>query len=119
MGQDLDGNPHRKVFEGSDLCFPGIGVRVELQPLILVFFPSSLLVHYNFPAGDNDPRRASVVLFVHESLVRMVAAGGGLPNDFPEAIRADQIKRELEKLATEALYPKGPSFHDRKQGKQV
>lgn len=94
----MDPNDQDWSKDSYHLVLPGISVDIELKPMDICFFPSSLLVHYNtsFKAGGDVPR-ASIVMFVHASLVKMLAANGEIPRAHPELVnKAAEIRAGIK-----------------------
>lgn len=52
-------------WEGGDLIFPQLNVRIKLKPGNILAFRSNLLVHGNLPCSDV---RHSLVFFTHNNL---------------------------------------------------
>jgi len=55
-----------REFEEGELCFPGLGLKLEHKPGDVIFFCSTLLEHF---VSDFDGNRTSLVFFSHENLI--------------------------------------------------
>jgi len=53
-------------FEGGELCFPELGLKLEHKPGDIIFFRSTLLKHF---VSDFDGNRTSLVFFSYENLI--------------------------------------------------
>jgi len=55
-----------REFEERELCFPGLGLKLEHKPGDVIFFCSTLLEHF---VSNFDRNRTSLVFFSHENLI--------------------------------------------------
>ena len=53
-------------FEGGELCFLGLGLKLEHKPGDVIFFHSTLLKYFVFDFNGN---RTSLVFFSYENLI--------------------------------------------------
>ena len=55
-----------REFEGGELCFLGLGLKLEHKPGDVIFFCSTLLEHF---ISNFDGNRTSLVFFSYENLI--------------------------------------------------
>ena len=55
-----------REFEGRELCFPGLGLKLKHKPRDVIFFCSTLLKHF---VSDFNENKTSLIFFSYENFI--------------------------------------------------